>query len=75
MRDDCPDCNPPIGSICPAHCLGEYCRDGVHVDLCVGPTRNRHLEMLHRHGVEITEELTSAVVGVERAFNDMMRNL
>ncbi|GAA2623830.1 hypothetical protein GCM10010399_63890 [Dactylosporangium fulvum] len=64
-------CFPPIGVVCAAHCKGEYCRDGEHVDLCAGPTRNRELERLHRMGVPITEQLIATVLGVERAFREV----
>ncbi len=66
---DCPDCFRLAGVVCPAHCLGE-CPDGEHFDLCAGPTRNRTLEMLHRRGTPITEQVIRTVLTVERSWLD-----
>lgn len=66
-------CHRLVGVVCDTHCKGEYCRDGEHVDLCVGPTRNRTLEMLHRRGVPITEQVIRTVLTVERAALEAYR--
>lgn len=71
IPDDCPACDRLVGVVCPAHCLGEHCRDSVHVDLCVGPIRNRQLELLHRHGVSITAGIVAAVLGAEKAMAEV----
>ncbi len=66
-------CLPLVGVICAAHCNSPVCRDGEHVDLCAGPTRNRELERLHRLGVPITEQVIATVQGVQRAFAEAYR--
>jgi hypothetical protein len=60
-----------VGVVCATHCNSPVCRGGEHVDLCAGPTGNRHLESLHRAGVPITEQVIATVLGVERAFREV----
>lgn len=70
IPDDCPGCDRLVGVVCPAHCNSTVCRDGEHVDLCAGPTRNRTLEMLHRRGTPITEQVIRTVLTVEQGGLD-----
>lgn len=65
-------CNRLIGVVCPAHCNSSVCRDGEHVDLCAGPTRNRQLELLHRLGYAITPEVIAAVLSLEGAVRKVL---
>jgi hypothetical protein len=60
-----------VGVVCATHCNSPVCRDGEHVDLCAGPTRNRELERLHRMGVPITEQLIATVQGIQRAVREV----
>jgi hypothetical protein len=60
-----------IGIVCRTHCVSDVCRNGEHVDLCAGPTRNRHLDGLRRAGMPITTEVIDVVLAADRAAKEV----
>lgn len=68
----CP-CHHLIGIVCDHHCNSPVCRAGEHVDLCAGPTRNRHLDSMRRAGIEITPQVIDAVLAADRAMKAAFR--
>jgi hypothetical protein len=72
-NDDSCTCNRPLGVVCAAHCIGGHCRDGEHVDRCVGPGRLTLAETYRRHGA--SAGVVAQVAAAERALNDVMRDL